>query len=102
MLNYAYGSRAPSRTYITLGTTPRVIKASGTVYVHSVEVKSTLARTVTFEDKDGNPYMTVKVAAPDTKVIPILWVADNGLRVSINIASATTEVTIFHSSLIGS
>jgi len=104
LLNYAYGNRAPTRTIVNLATVPVIVKASGTVYIYGIAVKSTLDRTITFQDKDSNAYMTIRagISGAPSVPIPILWVADNGLQITADSISINTEVTVFHSSLVGS
>ena len=107
MLEYVYGGRAADSTTGTLATRPLVIKSSGTVYVTGIHVKSNIGRTITFQDKDSNTYLTLRTATvgigPSSDLsVHIPWAADNGLQVTTTVDDANTIITVFHRNLAGS
>jgi len=103
MLTHAWGDRAPSRTLVTFSPSATVVvKSSGSLYICSFEVRSTIIRTITLQDKDGVVYTVIRARADQTLAVPIPWVAANGLTIICSLVSANTSITLFHNSIIGS
>ncbi len=96
-----HGQFASTFTHATLATAATVPAnlAGGSINVYGIVLSNIdgTARDFTIADNDGTSIAVVAVAAQETVVIDVPFLADNGLTISADVADAAATVTVFHS-----